>query len=99
MIDVDDIVTAVEKARDKFLRLNRNFNSASLKGRNHLRRTVFVSHVMDTLVSRYAGNNLSQQLSGGFYNSYSTIYPTDFVEMLAQEMGVPIEILVNNVDV
>jgi uncharacterized protein YvpB len=99
MIDKNDICKGIERARDKFLRLNRNFNTASLKGRNHVQRTAFASCVMDNLANRYAGNNLSNQLAGSFGQSYCTIWPTAFVEIVAEEIGVPIEILVNNVDV
>jgi hypothetical protein len=93
------MIRDIEKARDKFLRAYPNFKVESLKGRNHVRRTVLISAAMEQLVSRYAGNNLSTTLSGGYMAGYSTIWPTEFIEIIAQNTGIPIELLVNNVNV
>ena len=99
MIQLSDAVASIEKARDKFLRKYPNFNVATLKGRNHVPRTVFIAHAMEILTDKYAGNNLSTQLSGGYMSGYSTIWPTEFAQMVADDMGIPIELLVNNVNV
>lgn len=99
MINGLQVCEAIERARDKFLRKHPAFNTSSLKGRNHIPRTVFISHALDKIVAKFACNNLSEQLSGGYMMGYSTIYPSEFAEILSEEIGVPIDILVNNMDV
>jgi hypothetical protein len=91
----DNIVRAIEIARDRFLKRNPSFSTASLKGRNHIRRTSFISWDLTDTVRRYAYNNLANELAGSFGQSQITIYPTEFVEYIAEELDIPLSLLVN----
>ena len=92
-----DIISCIEKARNKYLKANPNFQPKNLKGRNHVQRTRFVSIMRDNLASRFAGNNLSDLRHNGYQGTYR-IWPSDFVDMLADEMGVSVALLVNDID-
>ena len=99
MLRMEDIAFAVHKAQQRFLVANPKYSSELLKGRNHLRRTVLATNFVTIIVGKNTKAEMSAQLSGGLYQGYCTIYPTDFVQFLADELQLPIAMLVNNTNV
>ena len=99
MLRAEEIAFAVHKAQHRFLVANPKYSSELLKGRNHLRRTVLATNFVSIIVGKNTKPEMSAQLSAGLYQGYCTIYPTDFIEILSEELQLPIAMLVNNVNV